>query len=250
MYFNDVHILYYVLIGIIGLLVGQFIDWCNKRLPEGKKVFSKEIAKEYKETFKPNYLLMFVTSFIYIMLLYHCGLQQGIIENLNLIKYLILTPLLLSVMIIDHKKQIIPNRLVLTIFEIGLLFAFIYGISDINIAMTKILGMVVGAGIFLIITLIGGLIYEKDSMGFGDIKLIGALGLYFGSSSIITISIMSFLIGAIVSIFLIIIRKRKVNEYIAFGTFIALSSFISMFVPFGTILIILLKIFTLGLYKA
>ena len=44
--------------------------------------------------------------------------------------------------------------------------------------------------------------------------------------------------------------NRKVNEYIAFGTFIALSSFISMFVPFGTILIILLKIFTLGLYKA
>ena len=31
MYINDVHIAYYVAIAIIGLFVGQFVDWMNKR---------------------------------------------------------------------------------------------------------------------------------------------------------------------------------------------------------------------------
>ena len=34
---------------ILGLFVGQFVDWCNKRLPEHKKVFSLDMFKEYKE---------------------------------------------------------------------------------------------------------------------------------------------------------------------------------------------------------
>lgn len=179
MYFNDIHILYYVLIGVIGLFVGQFIDWCNVRLPEYKRIFTKEIFSEYKSNFKPNYILMLITSGIYIILLYNFGLQNTIIQNIDLIKYIILTPMLLSVVCIDYKLQIIPNRLVLTMFEIGLVFTFIYGISDINIALNMLAGMVAGAGIFLIITLIGGLIAGKEAMGFGDVKLMGALRLVF-----------------------------------------------------------------------
>lgn len=60
---------------------------------------------------------------------------------------------------------------------------------------------------------------------------------------------MSFLIGAIISIFLLVTRIKKIDEYIPFGPFIVVASFISMFVPFSTILVILLKIFSLGLYK-
>lgn len=41
MYINDLHILTYVIAGIIGLIIGQFIDWCNLRLPEYKKFFQK-----------------------------------------------------------------------------------------------------------------------------------------------------------------------------------------------------------------
>lgn len=60
---------------------------------------------------------------------------------------------------------------------------------------------------------------------------------------------MSFLIGAIISIFLLVTRIKRIDEYIPFGPFIVVASFISMFVPFSTILVILLKIFSLGLYK-
>ena len=149
----------------------------------------------------------------------------------------------------DFKLQIIPNRLNLTIFEVGLVFTFLYGMSNVAIAINMALGMIAGAGIFLLITLLGGVFYGKEAMGFGDVKLMGAIGLFFGLSNIIIITLLSFLIGAILSIFLLLSKIRKTDEYIPFGPFIVIASFISMYVPFETIKLILLKIFTVGMYK-
>ena len=249
MYFNDVHIYWYVFVIILGLLMGQFVDWMIKRLPDYKKVFSKEIFKEYKRNYKLNYLMMLINAILYVVILYIFGIKDTFIANLDLIKYYILTPILLSIFVIDYKHQIIPNRLTLTMFEIGLVFAFIYGLSNIAISINMILGMVAGAGIFLLITLLGGLVYGKEALGFGDVKLMGCLGLWFGFSEIIIIALMSFLIGAILSILLLVTRVKKSDEYIPFGPFIVLSTFIAMFVPYNTILVILMKVFTLGLYK-
>ena len=221
----------------------------NKRLPEYKSVFSKEIITEYKTNFKPNYILMLVTVSIYITLVYQLGIQDTLIANLDLIKFMILTPMLLSAFVIDFKLQIIPNRLNLTIFEVGIVFAFLYGLSDVAITINMLLGMLAGGGIFLFITLVGGLFYGKEAMGFGDVKLMGALGLFFGLSNIIIITLVSFLIGAVLSIFLLITKIKKSDEYIPFGPFIVLATFISMYVPFEQIKAALMQIFTLGMYK-
>ena len=248
MYINDIHILYYVAAAFIGAIVGYFVCWCNERLPEYKKVFSKEILKKEKRP-EANYAIMIVNAILYVALLYFCGIGKGFVGNLSLIKFGLLIPMLLSALVIDYKLQIIPNRLNLTMFEIGLIFTFIYGIININVGIDMLLGGLAGAGIFLVITLLGGLIAGKEAMGFGDVKLMGALGLYFGLSNIIVISVLSFLIGAIASIILIVTKIKKTDEYIPFGPFIVISTFIVMFVPFGILLNILLEIFTLGTYK-
>ena len=86
-------------------------------------------------------------------------------------------------------------------------------------------------------------------MGFGDVKLMGALGLYFGLSNIIVITLVSFLIGAVLSIVLLATKIKKMDEYIPFGPFIVLGTFISIFVPFEIIKNVLFQIFTLGLYR-
>lgn len=249
MYFNDIHIAYYVIAAILGLFVGQFTDWMNKRLPEYKKVFTLDLFREYKSNFKPNYILMLLTAIIYVTILYVYGIKETLIANLDLIKYLLLTPMLISAFIIDYKYQIIPNRLNLTIFEVGLVFSFIYGLSDVAIAINMFLGMLAGAGIFFLITFLGGIFYGKEAMGFGDVKLMGALGLYFGLSNIIIITLLSFLIGAILSVILLLSKIKKSNEYIPFGPFIVIGAFISIYVPFEAIKNILLEIFTLGLYS-
>lgn len=229
--------------------MGEIIDWMNQRLPEYKKVFSKDFITEHKMNFKPNYILMLLTAIIYVTLVYKFGVKDTIVANLDLIKFIILTPMLMSAFIIDFKLQIIPNRLNLAIFEVGLVFAFLYGLSNVAITINMILGMFAGGGIFLLITLVGGLFYGKEAMGFGDVKLMGALGLFFGLSSIVIITLVSFLIGAILSIFLLLTRIKKSDEYIPFGPFIVLSTFISMYIPFEQIKLIIMQIFTLGLYK-
>lgn len=86
-------------------------------------------------------------------------------------------------------------------------------------------------------------------MGFGDVKLMGTLGLYFGLSNIIVITLVSFLIGAILSIILLITKIKKTDEYIPFGPFIVIATFISMYVPFEQIKNLLMTIFTLGMYR-
>ena len=242
MYINDVHILYYVLFAIVGMLIGQFMDWCNKRLPEKKKIFTIKFFKELKL----NYPLMLLNSIIYVIILYIYGMQKRFSDNINLYKYLILSPMLISAFYIDYKLHIIPNRLNLTIFEIGLIIAVIGGISDINFAINAIEGMLVGGGTFFVITLIGGLIAGKEAMGYGDVKFMAALGLYFGFASMVSIIFMSFLIGAILSIILIILRRKKASEYIPFGPFIVISCYIAIFVPLNYLLNLLLQIFTLG----
>ena len=247
MYINDTNIIFYIIAAIGGLIVGQFIDWMNKRLPEYQKVFTREIANEIKFNFKPNYILMLSTAVIYIGLVYRYGIQDSFIENLNLIKYLILTPMLLSAFVIDYRLQIIPNRLNLTMFEVGIVIAFLYGTSNVAITIDMLLGMLAGGGIFLAITAIGGLIYGKEAMGLGDVKLMGALGLYFGFTNIVIIAIISFLLGAIIGIILIASKIKKSDEYIPFGPFIVIATFISIFVPFEILKFVLIKIFTLGI---
>lgn len=189
---NNVHILVYVVFGILALFVGKLVAWMNIRLPEEKKVFSKEFFSANKYGIEKNYINMIIMVILYIALLYRYGIGSTFMQNLDLIKFMILMPMLVSSFMIDLKHRILPNRLNLTIFEIGLVITFIYGINNINMAKDMLLGMITGAGIFGIITLLGGLIAGKEAMGLGDVKFMGAVRFIFWckcNCSNITISI-------------------------------------------------------------
>ena len=86
-------------------------------------------------------------------------------------------------------------------------------------------------------------------MGLGDVKFMGALGLYFGIEKIIAISVLSFLLATIIAIPLLIFKKKGNSDYMPFGPFIVLACFITMIVPFDIIVFVLFKIFTLGSYR-
>ena len=76
--------------------------------------------------------------------------------------------------------------------------------------------------IFMVITLLSNWISKKEAVGYGDVKLISVLGLFFGWRSII--------------------KKKNVNEYIAFGPFIVISALITIFMPVEELLILLLNL--------
>ena len=139
MYFNDVHILWYVLFGVIALLLGQFIDYISKSFIKEKKIFNKAEFKEYAKTTLPNYILILAMVISYIALIYKFGIYSDITKNVDLIKYMLLIPMLFCAFYVDLKKQIIPNRLNMLMFEVGLIFAVLSGFSNINVAINMFL---------------------------------------------------------------------------------------------------------------
>ena len=242
MYWNDTHILIYLVVAIIGAIGGQIIDYLNKTFLEEGKILSKESIKKYKVIAKPRYSLVLINTLLYCTLLYKFGI------SLEFFEFAPLCSMLICAFMVDYKAQIIPNRLNLTMFEFVLIFVFIYGISNLNLSKDLLLGMLTGGGIFLAITLVGGLIAGKEAMGLGDVKLMGALGLYFGLTRIIMISVLSFLVGAIGSIAVILARKNRKDGYIPFGPFIVIATIITIFVPTDSLYVFLMKVFTLGMY--
>lgn len=162
MYIGDVHILIYGIFLIVGAIVGQFIDWANRRILENKKIFSKDIIKD---KIKINKLTVILTASLYLIVLYRFGIRERLLENLDLIKYMVLIPILISIMIIDFKEKIIPNRLTFTLFECGIIFTFLYGINNLFVARNYLLGLIVGIVIFGIIAILGRLIAGKEAMG-------------------------------------------------------------------------------------
>ena len=84
------------------------------------------------------------------------------------------------------------------------------------------------------------MIAGKEAMGLGDVKFMGALGLYFGYSSIVEISLLAFILATFISILILFIRlkiKKLDDEYIPFGPFLAVAAFCMIFIPANTIFI-------------
>ena len=76
----------------------------------------------------------------------------------------------------------------------------------------------------------------------------GVLGLYFGWYKILLISVLSFLIGGIISIIILIAKKNRKDGYIPFGPFIVLATITAIFVSSDVLYVFLYKVFTLGLF--
>ena len=183
MYFNDIHIGIYLVLGLLGCIVGQISGMLNERFADHKKIFSKDTLRYLKINFEPHYIIMTITALMYLVTLYIVGIDlKNWYANIDLISYIITIPMLISVFIIDIKHEIIPNRIVINMLEVGMISAFANGVFNPNgtsIAFDRLTGMLVGGGIFLIITLIGGLIAGKEAMGMGDVKFVGVLRITF-----------------------------------------------------------------------
>lgn len=138
---------------------------------------------------------------------------------------------LLLAFCMDVKYMIIPHTSCFIILAMGII-KNIYLFSIDNL-ISSVLGLLVGGLFFYLINLIFGLFSKKTGFGFGDIKLLASIGFLVGLKDIVVIIIMSIFISAIFSLLFLlynhILKKKK--EYIPFGPFIVISTFVVMIVP-------------------
>ncbi|GMU43288.1 MAG: prepilin peptidase [Lysobacterales bacterium] len=123
---------------------------------------------------------------------------------------------------IDARTQLLPDSLTLPLLWAGLLLSLPPLFVD---ARQAILGA--AAGYLSLWTVYWGfkLLTGKEGMGYGDFKLLAALGAWFGTGAILPIVLISSVVGAIVGGGILLLRGQDAQVPMAFGPYIAVAGF-------------------------
>lgn len=163
-----------------------------------------------------------VTAFLWVL----CGLQFGVSNALA--GAMLITAVLVVLTTIDLDHQLLPDSLTLPLLWVGLLL----NIDNTFVSLeSAVLGAVFGYlclwSVFWLFKIVTG----KEGMGYGDFKLLAALGAWFGVSALPTIVLLSSVVGAVLGIALIVTGKQGRETPMPFGPFLAGAGLIHLFYP-------------------
>ena len=135
---------------------------------------------------------------------------------------LILTYVLIALTFIDFDTQLLPDRYTLSLAALGL------GVNSYALytsPSSAIWGYIIGFLCLWVVYYLFKIITGKEGMGYGDFKLLAALGAWMGPLLLPLIVLLSSLVGAIIGI--ILLKVRKENQPFAFGPYIAIAGWIA-----------------------
>ena len=249
---------------ILGAALGSFVNVCARRIPAGASVISprsrcescKEPIRAYhnipvlswvflggkcahcKEQISIEYPLTELLCGALVLLLYK---EFGV--SLELFFYMALCLSLVGITLIDIRHLIIPDVITLPGIAAGVLFNaaktdwgtaaevvfspalsdFLPAIADIAV-FNSIGGALLGGGAFLLIATVYRVLRKKEGMGMGDVKLVCMLGAFFGMWGVLVVIFLSSILGTLIGLSVIILRKKDPGHAIAYGPFLSLSS--------------------------
>jgi leader peptidase (prepilin peptidase)/N-methyltransferase len=254
--------------GVIGLLVGSFLNVVIHRIPkmmqrESDNYVASETNQELPYTDQYNLIVPRSAC-------PQCGHQISAWENIPVISYLLIggkckqckspisarypivesitalftafiiwrfgsgiiglsavlfTWLLIAMTFIDIDTQLLPDDLTLSLLWCGLLVNMTGGFVSLDSA---VLGAVFGYFSLWSVYWIFKLVTGKEGMGYGDFKLLAALGAWMGWTMLPLIILLSSLVGAVVGISMIVFGKMNKNIPIPFGPYLAGAGFIAL----------------------
>lgn len=247
--------IYSIFIFIYGLIIGSFLNVCIYRIPLQQSIVSPPSHCPNCETrLKPLDLIPLFSYLIYCGKCQYCGLKispryflvellTGIVSVTLFFKYgltvdfgafLFLTYILIAVFFIDLDHQIIPNELVIAGL-VGGAILFVYNLFVIfqiyadHLWWNPLLGMVLGSGFLLAVSLIGLALYKgEEVMGMGDVKLFAPIGLFLGWRMTLLALFISVVLGGMSSLLLMLLGKANRKSMIPLGPFIVTAVFITI----------------------
>lgn len=236
---------------ILGAIAGSFLNVCIHRMPRDQSIVyppshcphCKTPIKPYdnvplvsylvlggrcrtcKSRISPRYILVELLTavcFLYISLAFAHALPMMIVA-------LIFFCSLIVVFFVDLEHQIIPDEISLGGIAFGVLASVAYppiqNAASHYLAFARSLGgLVTGGALFWLIRIIGGRIFKKEAMGFGDVKLMAAIGALLGPSLVLLAAFLAALIGSVIGLTLIAIGRAELGSRLPFGPFICLGA--------------------------
>ena len=138
---------------------------------------------------------------------------------------LLLTWILIALTFIDFDKMLLPDQLTLPLLWAGL----IINISEQYVSLTDaVLGAAAGYMVLWSLYWTFKLLTGKEGMGYGDFKLLAALGAWLGWQSLPLILILSSCVGAILGITLIVANRQQHGKPMPFGPYLAIAGWIAL----------------------
>jgi len=230
---------------LLGLTLGSFINVCIHRLPKNESVV---VPRSYCESCETKISIRDnIPILSYLLLKGKCRkcdnsiailypivelstallLLSGFIKfgiSMKFAIFCVIGPALLAVAIIDFKHLIIPDAITLP----GVIFGLVAGSYLIGLKNSS-LGLIAGAGTFIILSTIHYWIRGLVGMGGGDIKLIAAVGALLGVEHVFLVIFLSAFIGSLVGLIGVALKKINFLSRIPFGSYLSLGTLIVYF---------------------
>ena len=230
-----------ILILIIGLCIGSFLNVCIYRIPREESIafppshctscgyelkavdlipvisylFLKGKCRKCGEKISINYpLVELLNGVLYLLIFLKFGL------SLSFVFYSLLTSLLIVISYIDLDSKYIYSSTTI----LGVVLAAIYIVvglytKDISIS-NNVLGGAIGYGIIYLIVVI------TKGMGQGDAEVAGVCGLFIGIKGILVCLFIAVVLGGLVAAIILIFKLKEKKSEIAFSPYISIGSIV------------------------
>lgn len=231
---------------VLGLMVGSFLNVCSYRLPRGESVVfpgshcpscGKSViwydniplisylalggkCRNCKERISIRYFSgELLCGLIWLGLWFFYGISAEFFAGI------ILFSVLLTITFTDFETGLIPDKMTFPGMVAGLILSAVFPQLQAREiwylgAMDSALGLLAGGGILILTGWLGQLIFKKESMGGGDVKLLAMIGTFLGWEK----AVLVFMFAPLTAIFFALYMKYfKKSETIPFGPFLALT---------------------------
>lgn len=221
------------LIFALGAAVGSFLNVLIDRIPKGEDIVWKPSHCDYcKKNLRWYELIPIVSYTLQRGRCLRCrkrlSMQYPLIELVTALGFVWLFPnilhlaiysAMLVLFVIDWKHMILPDVLLWIVLAVGVLLGIPLPSA---LRINHILAGVFSATGFLVLWLVT----RGRGLGFGDVKLVGVLGLLLGYPATIISLYVAFLTGALYGVILMIISHANMKSRIAFGPFLIVGTLV------------------------
>jgi prepilin signal peptidase PulO-like enzyme (type II secretory pathway) len=246
--------LLYLLIFILGLITGSFLNVVIIRLKEGESILKnrshclfcgrkltwKELIPLFSFLFQKGKclgcgkkisrqypLVEFFTAVLFVLIFVRFFTPS--LPGIILVCYLFaVTCFLIIIFVYDLKYYLVSDKLIYPVAILAVIWHLVVGWFLRSYTpqelLRPILGALIAGGLFLIIVLIS----KEKWMGWGDVKIAIFMGLLLGLYKVMLAILLAFCSGAIVSLVLVVLKKKKLKSEIPFGPFLAAATFIAL----------------------
>lgn len=234
---------------LLGLCWGSFLNVLIYRIPRGESIVKPAShCPTCKISIRPIDNIPLIS---YLLLRGRCRFCQGrisfrypAVEALTAIIFLLLykrfgwdwqefiyiplASILIIIAFIDLEHYLIPDRLTYPAIGLGLPISLLPGGVSLGEA---VIGLVVGGGLIYLLTVLSPLLFGKEGMGGGDVKLAAVMGVYLGWEKTLIALFIASLLGSLVGISLILLKKKGRGDYIPFGPYLVAGTLVMLIWP-------------------